>query len=165
MTKRSFFMTVAAGLLASVAFATPSQAGSITVTTDVTFSLPEGDTGTFTDVDVTYKPSVDPISKLTLVSSSGITGPVALSESANTVTATFAATTGGTVSWSYVTSTSPPIGFSSFGFSGTATGATDTVNITSVNNMIPEPASIALLGIGMTGFLAIRRFFKRTTVA
>jgi len=30
---------------------------------------------------------------------------------------------------------------------------------------IPEPASFALLGIGMTGFLAFRRFFKRTSVA
>jgi len=30
---------------------------------------------------------------------------------------------------------------------------------------IPEPTSIALLGIGMTGFLAFRRLFKRTSVA
>jgi len=30
---------------------------------------------------------------------------------------------------------------------------------------IPEPASIALLGIGMTGFLAFRRLFKRASVA
>jgi len=30
---------------------------------------------------------------------------------------------------------------------------------------VPEPTSMALLGIGMTSFLAFRRFFKRTAVA
>jgi PEP-CTERM motif len=30
---------------------------------------------------------------------------------------------------------------------------------------VPEPGSFALLGVGMTGFLAFRRFFKKTSVA
>lgn len=40
-----------------------------------------------------------------------------------------------------------------------------TSNISGTFSAVPEPTSVALLGIGMTGFLAFRRFFKRTSAA
>jgi len=50
-----------------------------------------------------------------------------------------------------------------------AIGGTGGVSMSSVSQgfstIVPEPTSIALLGIGMTGFLAFRRLFKRISVA
>jgi hypothetical protein len=44
---------------------------------------------------------------------------------------------------------------------GTVSGTGGFTEVASV----PEPSSMALLGIGLTGFLTLRRFFKRTTLA
>ena len=53
MLKRSFFLSLAAGLLASLAFATPSMAGgSLTATTDADIIAPSVTTST--DVEITY---------------------------------------------------------------------------------------------------------------
>jgi hypothetical protein len=40
-----------------------------------------------------------------------------------------------------------------------------TINVGFEYAAVPEPTSMALLGIGMTSFLAFRRFFKRTPLA
>ena len=48
----------------------------------------------------------------------------------------------------------------------TTKGATWTGNIIfSELNAIPEPASMALLGIGLSGLLSFRRLVRRITVA
>jgi PEP-CTERM motif-containing protein len=50
-----------------------------------------------------------------------------------------------------------------------AIGGTTGASLSTVSQLfsqgVPEPSSWALLGIGMTGFLAFRRFFKKTPVA
>jgi len=49
------------------------------------------------------------------------------------------------------------------GANGTASISIVSQGFSSTN--VPEPSSVALLGIGMTGFLAFRRLFKRHAVA
>jgi hypothetical protein len=47
-------------------------------------------------------------------------------------------------------------------------GGSAGANVSVINqgfSAVPEPTSMALLGIGMTGFLAFRRLFKRTSLA
>jgi hypothetical protein len=50
-------------------------------------------------------------------------------------------------------------------FGGNATASASIEVIYTYLPAVPEPSSMALLGIGMTGFLAFRRFFKRASVA
>jgi hypothetical protein len=161
MTKRSVFLTVAAGLLASVAFATPSQAG--TVLTTATFSVTSP--GTATDVEVTYTPAVDPIGPITITSTGGLTTLSSSEIAANEIEIKFDAAPGttGTLSWTFSTATPGAITFSSASLTGVTSGAQGTLTV--AVSAVPEPTSMALLGIGMTGFLAFRRFFKRSAVA
>jgi len=49
-------------------------------------------------------------------------------------------------------------------FGGTGGAGISVIN-QGFSSAVPEPSSWALLGIGMTGFLAFRRFFRKTAVA
>jgi hypothetical protein len=48
------------------------------------------------------------------------------------------------------------------------TGGTDGASVTALEqdfSVVPEPMSIALLGIGLTGLFTFRRFLKRAFIA
>ncbi len=169
MKKSSLLLCMAAGLFASLALATPSQAGSTTVTTDLTWSITGTPTPTVTDLSIEYS-AVDPISKLTLVTSSTNSGAVVtLTEpSADTIEINFSKpTSSGSFSFTFLTNEAASDVGAVFGPMSGVTGHVghQTVDLNVTAAAVPEPASLALLGIGMTGFLAFRRFFKKTSVA
>jgi hypothetical protein len=166
MMKRSLFLALAAGLFATMAFATPSQAGSILVDTTASFTLTSPPSATATDF--TYNSTN--ISGLTLVLPANPPSlDTATTDGVNHVTIHLMPATGGPASFEWkFTSTDPSVGVTSaFVFGGTPPtfGATTSYGVTNTPQGVPEPASVALLGIGMTGFLAFRRFFKKTPVA
>lgn len=178
MMKRSFFLA-AAGLIASMALSAPCRAGSVPVQTIAFFaSTSAASTFEFQYVDSSNNPIA--ISDFTLVNNGGL-GSLTEVIVGNDIKFSFTATT------STTGAAGPPI-MPGLEFTFTATSATlpadapvklaagfpilnaGTTNVTIAAQVIdlsstPEPASLALLGIGMTGLLAFRRFFKKPTAA
>jgi PEP-CTERM motif len=167
--KRSFFLTLAAGLLASLAFAAPSQAGTI-VTTTLEFVGPLSPAATSITFDYTL--SAGSISDLGGLASSA-PGTTFGGSTANSVTLDFSpgVTNLAIAKFTFVDNA---VAFADAPTSITLTSVTaapggQTITTSAAlaffPSVVPEPTSIALLGIGMTGFLAFRRLFKRTSVA
>lgn len=170
MMKRSLFLSLAAGLLASLALSTPSQAGTI-VTTTLEFVGPLSPAASSIVLDYTL-PVGDIITNVGGLASStaGVTlGPV----TATSVTLDFSpATTGFTVTKFLFDVVAVPypvapaeITLASVTAQPGGQSLTTSTALSFAPQIVPEPASMALLGIGMTGFLAFRRFFKRTSGA
>jgi ABC-type proline/glycine betaine transport system substrate-binding protein len=194
MMKRSVFLIVASGLVASMALATPAKASPtyvITVTESLNITENDGNqniTGValaFSGVNGTYSgvtigPLMDPTSN---ANGTFFTGPPIkghteipiVSSAGNTIDLTYATSVyslGGTVSFK-VTSTSDSVSMlqtiiKEAGLTVTPPpNSAYTIQTQALSfsvAAVPEPTSMALLGIGMTSFLAFRRFFKRGPV-
>jgi hypothetical protein len=170
MQKRSLFLAMAAGLLGSFAFATPSQAGMVLVPATVTFGTPTS-TKTLTEIDITYSG----LTGISGVNGSGLSlgfklNPAPILSEVATVTGSgdeikikFAGpVTYVTGSFSFDANQTGPVTVSSV--VTTPSGGVVKTSVLGITS-IPEPSSMALLGIGMTSFLAFRRLFKRTPIA
>jgi hypothetical protein len=166
MMKRSYFLALAAGLCATLAFAQPSQAGPILVDTTASFTITSPPGATADDFSFTYNSTVISTPAVLVSAPAGTT---IADNGTNTVTITMVPPTGGPASfeWKFTDAVDAgPIGVVlAFVFSGTPTEFGATTKFEVVNSGVPEPASLGLLGIGMTGLLAFRRFFKKTSVA
>ncbi len=163
MMKRSFLLALAAGLIATLAFAAPSQAGSVLVDTTASFTLISPPGATASDFTFTYNSSA--ITDLTLVS--GPAGTTLTTNGTTTVTVDLSPPTGGPASfeWTFMAPSGPVGVVTAFQFSGAPVTYGASTNYEVTNSAVPEPASLALLGIGMTGFLAFRRFLKKSSAA
>lgn len=176
MSKRLHFSALAVGLLASLAFVTPVHASPTQVTQNVSFgSL--ANTTSLTEIDFTYTgagtissvssfsgfafeksgSNYNPVSPTVVFVSPKLielkfgTGATLASGSFTFDSSTSYANAPGTITVSVATKPA--------GHAGLVTGHSLSFSV------VPEPASMALLGIGMTSFLAFRRFFKRTPLA
>jgi hypothetical protein len=218
MMKRSC-LVVALGLLASLAFVTPSQAGptfplaySYSVAQSggptITATSVNGGSGSATVHAAAAGSALAPLAPAATdsyisiasytqhASGSGIGGPptfaaqggfyAAGSSVSEAVTVTYMGHTGvfnvvvsfagqfvytGNLATPSLTSSGPiVIDGVTFGVYEQATSFNNNTQVSSVKigiegTAVPEPTSMALLGIGMTSFLAFRRFFKRGSVA
>jgi hypothetical protein len=176
MKRGSFFLSLAAGLLASLAFTTPSEAGAI-VTTSLLWT---GLSPAPTSITLDFSTATGPISDLTFVG--GIPAPNPPlgpgSVVGEDITLNFSPTSAsGFLVFTFESSVPDSIPLNMVGNvitlnsitaqPGGQTGpsASLSARLAFSAAAVPEPGAFGLLGIGMTGLLAFRRLFKRASVA
>jgi hypothetical protein len=169
MSKQAFFIALVVGLLANLAFVTSSQAGSTTITVNSALPTIPADVTSISGVDVTFS-GVSSFTDLTVlfpkgssVSVSGSTVDVSISSKASDAFVLLGQAMA-TFSFSVPTSTVLGVAITSTEWQTNA-GAVAGISgvMTSVGGAsVPEPASMSLLGIGMAGLFAFRRYFRRT---
>jgi len=163
---RRSFLFLAAGLLASLALATSSRAGAVTlVTTDGSFNVSPGHTTDGITFTYTEGLPVDP-SALNSLAGTTVT-PLGWSENValQQLTISFTAVTAGVLNFSFTSddshvndigaATSPMLlGITPFRGNHVANA-----NFSVAAVSVPEPTSMGLLGIGIGGFFSYRRWF------
>jgi hypothetical protein len=157
MIKRMFLLSAA--LMLSLMFSTASHAGSIYV--DATFSAVGG---TATDVEIALNPPAGDTLTYVSTTSPNLTITSA-TYAAGELTVNFDTASAGSFQVLLSGSTDGIVGLGNYGLTGTVGTITSSGLNVSVSS-VPEPSSIALLGIGVSGFIAFRRrFSKKSPVA
>jgi len=181
MRKCSFIRNVVCGLLVCLAFVTPSQATSyvINVSEQVQVQNTDLTSGTISSVEIDYSGLGGSLFDVSFVGTALVFPTGALGTSAASVgspldgvkvsvTGGSASLLSGTIYFDTVQSTNNVTALAA-----SIQAASETVLASASTTFygplhftvvaVPEPTSMALLGIGMTGFLAFRRLFKRST--
>lgn len=163
MPKRSVAMAIAMALFAGLAFSPRSEAGSVTTVTAVNASGMAAD-----DFEATFIGTGGSVHAITVLFSSGVGTTTQVIDSGAGTRINFNTPLpdlgSGVLVYRFLTNFGPlTLNTAVWTFKNHAPiDAKATTTVISIP-MIPEPASMSLMGIGMASLFAFRRYFRRTT--